>query len=457
MPRSKKKMFLQTIVFCVLIGSILFFNGNTVAVKAGTEDVYKNLELLTEVLRQIEKNYVEPQENRKLVQGAIKGMVQSLDPHSTFLSKEEHQDLLSETKGSFSGIGIEITVRDNVLTVVSPIEGSPAYKAGIQAGDKIVKIDGKVAADMTLPEAVKSIRGEKGTKVNLTIMREGAEKPLEFTVTRDVIPIKSVRSTVLTPKIAYVRVSNFQSKTTNDLSAELEKLENGRKLEGLILDLRNNPGGLLSQAIDVSDLFLDSGVIVSTKGRESSQDMKAAAHKKKTDRSYPIIVLVNGGSASAAEIVAGALQDNKRALILGTKTFGKGSVQTILPLGNNTAIKLTTSRYFTPNGRSIQAKGISPDITVEEATINGVEQQGAFNLREADLERHLSNGNKDEEEKKPESPSIKLPAPPKADPKGKDGKADSSKLAPGEIVSKNDYQLNQAFNLLKGLQILQRK
>jgi len=390
MPRNNRRFFLQIIAFCLLIGSILFFNGNAVVVKAGTGESYRSLELLTEVLRQIEKNYVEPQDDQKLVQGAIKGMVQSLDPHSSFLSKDEHQDLLSETKGSFSGIGIEITVRDNVLTVVSPIEGSPAYKAGMQAGDKIIKIDGKVAADMTLPEAVKSIRGEKGTKVTLTVMREGAEKPLEFTVTRDVIPIRSVRSTVLTPEIAYVRISNFQSKTTNDLSAELEKLEDGRRLEGLILDLRNNPGGLLSQAIDVSDQFLDSGVIVSTKGRESSQDMKASAHKKKTDRSYPIIVLVNGGSASAAEIVAGALQDNKRALILGTKTFGKGSVQTIIPLSDGSGLRLTTAMYYTPSGRSIQANGIEPDVEVK--FIPPVEEDGkekARMVREKDLKGHL--------------------------------------------------------------------
>jgi carboxyl-terminal processing protease len=398
MPGDNKRLFFQTIVFCLLIGSILFFNGNAVVVKAGTGEAYKNLELLTEVLRQIEKNYVEPQDNQKLVQGAIKGMVQSLDPHSSFLSKEEHQDLLSETKGSFSGIGVEITVRDNVLTVVSPIEGSPAYKAGMQAGDKIIKIDGKVAADMTLPEAVKSIRGEKGTKVTLTIMREGVEKPLEFTVVRDVIPIRSVRSTVLTPKIGYVRISNFQSKTTNDLSAELEKLENGGKMEGLILDLRNNPGGLLSQAIDVSDLFLDSGVIVSTKGRESSQDMKATAHKKKTDRNYPIIVLVNGGSASAAEIVAGALQDNKRALILGTKTFGKGSVQTIIPLSDGSGLRLTTAMYYTPSGRSIQASGIEPDVEVK--FIPPVEEDAkdkARMVREKDLKGHLPGGDSGEE------------------------------------------------------------
>lgn len=393
MPRDNKRFIFQISLVCILIGSILFFNGNRFVVTAGTGDVYKNLELLTETLRQIEKNYVEPQDSQKLIQGAIKGMVQSLDPHSTYLTKEEHQELLTETRGQFSGIGIEITVRDNVLTVVSPIEGSPAYKAGIHAGDKIIKIDGKPAADMTLPEAVKSIRGEKGTKVTLTVMREGVEKPLDFTVIRDVIPLKSVRSTLLNPNIAYVRISNFQSKTTSDLSAELEKLEKGRKLEGLILDLRNNPGGLLSQAIDVSDLFLESGVIVSTKGRESSQDMKATAHKKKSDRTYPIIVLVNGGSASAAEIVAGALQDNKRAIVLGTKTFGKGSVQTIIPLSDGSGLRLTTAMYYTPNGRSIQASGIEPDVEVKFIPPVGEEEKDKGRMvREKDLKGHLPGG-----------------------------------------------------------------
>jgi carboxyl-terminal processing protease len=431
MPRNNKRSFLQTIVFCLLIGCILFWNGNASVVKAGTAEGYKSLELFTEVLRQIEKSYVEPEDEQKLIQGAIKGMVQSLDPHSSYLTKEEHQDLLSETKGSFSGVGVEITVRDNVLTVVSPIEGTPAYKAGIQAGDKIVKIDGKLAADMTLSEAIKSIRGEKGTKVTLTIMREGAEKPLEFTVTRDVIPIRSVRSTLLTPKIAYVRISNFQSKTTNDLSAELEKLETGHKLEGLILDLRNNPGGLLSQAIDVSDLFLDSGVIVSTKGRESSQDMKATAHKKKTERTYPIIVLVNGGSASAAEIVAGALQDNKRALILGTKTFGKGSVQTIIPLSDGSGLRLTTAMYYTPSGRSIQASGIEPDVEVK--FIPPVEEDAkdkARMIREQDLKGHLpgNSGEENDTEKRTEE-------------KGNDKKAK-------ELIEK-DNQVREAMQLLQ--------
>ena len=391
MRLKNKRVLMQFFLLSLVVGMILFFNGNSRSVTAGTGEVYKNIELFTEVLRQIEKSYVEPQDSQKLIQGAIKGMVQSLDPHSSFMTKEEHQELLMETKGSFSGVGIEITIRDNLLTVVSPIEGTPAYKAGIQAGDKIIKIDGKLTTEMTLPEAVKGIRGEKGTKVNLTIMREGADKPLEFSLTRDLIPIKSVRSYLLTPDIAYVRISNFQSKTAQDLSDALEKIENEGKLRGLILDLRNNPGGLLSQAIEVSDLFLDSGVIVSTRGRDSAQDLQATAHKEKTERDYPIIVLVNGGSASAAEIVAGALQDNKRAVILGTKTFGKGSVQTIIPLSDGSGLRLTTAMYYTPSGRSIQASGISPDVEMKFIPPAEELKDSAGTIREKDLKGHMEN------------------------------------------------------------------
>jgi carboxyl-terminal processing protease len=390
----KNKISLFGIILLILlVGGILLINGSPRPVKADTDDIYKDMETLTEVLRLIEKDYVEPESPQKLIQGAIKGMVQSLDPHSSFLTKEEHQELLTETKGTFSGVGIEISFRDNVLTVVSPIEGTPAYKAGIQAGDRIIRIDGKLTNDMSLLDAVKAIRGEKGTKVSLTIMREGTDKPLEFSLTRDEIPIKSVRSFLLAPKIGYVRISTFQAKTAQDLNTELEGLEKGQKLGGLILDLRNNPGGLLSQAIDVADLFLDSGIIVSTKGRDSSQDMKATAHKEKIERKYPIVVLVNGGSASASEIVAGALQDNKRALILGTRTFGKGSVQTILPLSDGSGLRLTTAMYYTPSGRSIQASGIVPDVELKfmPPTHQEEKENSLTPIREKDLRGHMLN------------------------------------------------------------------
>ena len=398
---KNKKQFVEIILLSLLMLGILSFNGNSRDVKADTSDIYKNIEIFTEVLRQIEDNYVEPQETQKLIYGAIKGMVQSLDPHSSFMTKEEHKELLIETKGTFSGVGIEITLRDNILTVVSPIEGTPAYEAGIKSGDKIIKIDNKPTNDISITDAVKRIRGPKGSKVKLTIKREAVDKPLEFLITRDVIPLISVRSYILTPEIGYIRISNFQSKTTGDLSKALEKIEDGRKLKGLILDLRNNPGGLLSQAIKVSDVFLDSGIIVSTKGRKSSQDMQIPAHKNEKERNYPIIVLVNEGSASAAEIVAGALQDNKRALILGTKTFGKGSVQTILPLSDGSGLRLTTAKYYTPSGRSIQLSGILPDINMRfvPATEKELKEIPNF-VREKDLRGHMPRETEDEETEK---------------------------------------------------------
>ena len=403
MPIRNKKIFLDMILISLLIGGILFINGNRRDVKADTSETYESSEVFTEVLRQIEKNYVEPQDSKKLIYGAIKGLVQSLDPHSSFMTKDEHKELLIETKGIFSGVGIEISIRDNVITVVSPIEGTPAFEAGLKAGDKIVKIDDQPTTDMTLLDAVKHIRGPKGSKVKLTVMRVGEEMPLDFTITRDQIPLKSVRHFLLTPDVAYVRVSTFQSKTEKDLSTTLDRLEKGRDLKGLVLDLRNNPGGLLSQAIGVADLFLDSGLIVSTQGRNSSQDIRESAKKNKKARLYPIIVLVNGGSASASEIVAGALQDNKRALTLGTKTFGKGSVQTILPLSDGSGLRLTTAKYYTPSGRSIQASGITPDIEMKfipfEEKKDEKKPLPRF-LQEKDLKGHLpEEANKGEEKK----------------------------------------------------------
>ncbi|MCJ7775209.1 MAG: S41 family peptidase, partial [Desulfobulbaceae bacterium] len=386
MSITKKRITLNIVLIFLFVGGALFLSGSDGEVGADTKDVYKNIEIFTEVLRQIEKSYVEPPDAQELIYGAIKGMVNNLDPHSSFMTKEEYRELMLETKGSFTGIGVEITVKDNVLTVVSPIEGTPADKVGMKAGDKIIKIEDTRTKDMSLMEAVKKIRGPKGTKVNLTIMREGEAKPLEFSITRGVIPLISVRQYFLTPEIGYVRVSNFQSKTVNDLSEALEEMEKGREIKGLVLDLRNNPGGLLSQAIEVSDLFLNSGLIVSTKGRISSQNITATAHADKKSRTYPIIVLVNSGSASAAEIVAGALQDNKRALVLGTRTFGKGSVQTILPLSDGSGLRLTTARYYTPSGKSIQSSGFVPDIELDFTPPNEKQKKdvGKF-VREEDL------------------------------------------------------------------------
>jgi len=318
------------------------------------------------------------------------------------MSPDEYAELMIETKGSFSGVGIEITIRDNILTVISPIEGTPAFKAGIKAGDQIIMIGGKSAKNSSIMEAVKLIRGPKGSKIKLTIRRKGLDKPIDFLITRDVIPIKSVRSFFLPFDIGYIRVSNFQSDTGQKLSEALKEMEDKRKLKGLILDLRNNPGGLLSQAVKVADEFLDSGLIVSVKSRDNKEE-KSVAHKNGKPRKYPVVVLVNEGSASASEIVAGALQDNKRALILGSTTFGKGSVQTLFPLSDGSGLRLTTAIYYTPSGRSIQASGIEPDIKVafmppkEKPTVKKYHV-----IRERDLEGHIKEESleiKEEEEK----------------------------------------------------------
>jgi carboxyl-terminal processing protease len=436
MKPGKRKTFLSILLACLLVAGVLFFHGNQEEVKADTDAVYKNIELFTEVLREVEKNYVEPQDTQKLIYGAIKGMVRSLDPHSSFMTKDEYQELMTETKGSFSGVGIEITIKDDVLTVVSPIEGTPAYKAGVKAGDRIIKIEGKSTKGMTLLDAVKNIRGPKGSKVELTIARKGQRDPLTFKIKRDVIPLKSVRHYQLTPEIGYVRISNFQSHTTRDLKEALHELEKRDTLKGLVLDLRNNPGGLLSQAVKVSDLFLDEGVIVSTRGRDTAQNISMSAHKNGTERKYPIIVLVNGGSASASEIVAGALQDNKRALILGTRTFGKGSVQTIIPLGDGSGLRLTTARYYTPSGRSIQLSGIVPDVRVEFVPpTDGKESKKPHFLREEDLKGHMENDRAAKEKAKEKSQE-------------KDGKV--------KDLLKKDNQVRYALQLLESWEIFSK-
>jgi carboxyl-terminal processing protease len=415
----------------LIVCGALFLKGNNYEVNADTKDVYKNIELFTEVLRQIENNYVETQEPKDLIYGAIKGMIRDLDPHSSFMTKEEYSEFMLETKGSFTGIGIEITIKDNILTVVSPIEDTPAYKAGIKAGDKIFKVENEPTKDMTMLEAVKKIRGPKGTKVNLTILREGSDKPLEFSITRDVIPLKSVRHNLLSPDIAYIRISNFQSKTAEDLSSVIKELKKERKIKGLILDLRNNPGGLLSQAIEVSDIFLDSGIIVSTKGRNNAHNITASAHENSTKIDYTIIILVNGGSASAAEIVSGALQDNKKALILGTRTFGKGSVQTILPLSDGSGLRLTTARYYTPSGKSIQSSGITPDIEIafmpqEEKK----EKKETHFFREEDLEGNVLDNDSDTRE-------------------SEKSRQDSDRDEFAKNLLEKDNQIRQAFQLLQ--------
>ncbi|MEJ2660968.1 MAG: S41 family peptidase [Desulfobacteraceae bacterium] len=379
------------------------------------EDTYEGLKVFSDVIDLVEKTYVDPVEPKKLIENAIQGMVSSLDPHSSLLTPEAFKELQIDTQGEFTGIGIHVTMRDNLVTVISPIEGTPAYKAGIKAGDKIIKVDGTATED--LRDAVKRMRGPKGTEVIITIIREGEPKPLDFKLIRDVIPIYSVKSTRLQSGYGYVWVTNFRENTYDDLVKALNELESSNKpMKGLVFDLRDNPGGVLDQAIQISDLFLDKGIIMTSKGRLKRHNRTYYAHKDDSKpHPYPIVVLINGGSASASEIVAGALQDQKRALIVGTTSFGKGSVQAIENLRDGYALKLTIARYYTPSGRSIQAKGVEPDIVVEHKIIETAKSDQQRLFKEKDLANHLNAEpgpaqkgkqapKKGEDKQKPQSP-----------------------------------------------------
>ena len=425
----------------------------------------EELRTFAEVFNAIKQGYVEPVEDKKLITNAISGMLSNLDPHSAYLDADSFKELQVGTQGEFGGLGIEVGMEDGFVKVVSPIEDTPAFRAGIKAGDLIVKLDDSPVKGMTLSDAVKRMRGKPKTPITLTIVRKGEQKPIIVTLNREVIKVQSVKSKLVEPGYGYVRLTQFQENTGPSLVKHLSDLYKDGNLKGLVLDLRNDPGGLLNGAVGVSAAFLPAKtLVVSTDGRtpdakhqyfataddylRSSRDdylkgMPAEAKK------VPMVVLVNGGSASASEIVAGALQDHKRAIVMGTQTFGKGSVQTVLPLPGNTAIKLTTARYYTPSGRSIQAKGIVPDIVVEESA-NGASSHDR--LREADLDRHLSN-DKDKEAAPQKAKESKT----NGKPKGKDEEDKTEPLPPTELASKNDYQLNQALNLLKGLQIMQNK
>ncbi|MFZ2302057.1 MAG: S41 family peptidase [Gallionella sp.] len=429
----------------------------------------EELRAFSEVFGRIKSDYVEPVTDKKLITEAINGMLNGLDPHSAYLDTESFKELQVGTQGEFGGLGIEVGMEDGLVKVISPIEDTPAYHAGIKSGDLIIKLDDTLVKGLTLNDAVKRMRGKPGSKIVLTIIRKDEPKPLTFTLVRAIIKVQSVKSKLFEPGYAFVRITQFQEHTGENLATALENLikQNQGPLKGLVLDLRNDPGGLLAGAVGVSAAFLaKDALVVYTEGRTEDAKMRLVASPEnylrgngKSDylknlpdsiKSVPLVVLVNGGSASASEIVAGALQDHKRAVIMGTQTFGKGSVQTVLPLGNNTAIKLTTARYYTPGGRSIQAKGIVPDILVEDPATG---QEGSFRLREADLNKHLANDKPQSEKpqnEKPDSGSKTIPPPP--GPKG-----DSTKLAPTEFGAKNDYQLNQALNLLKGMQILHGK
>ena len=397
------------------------------------------LRTFTEVFAKVKSDFVETIDDRQLIENAIRGMLEGLDPHSAYLDKESYSELQEGTSGEFGGLGIEVGMEDGYIKVISPIDGTPAAKSGIQAGDLIIKLDEKSVRGMSLNEAVDLMRGKPGTDIDLSVVREGQDTPLDFTITRAIITAQSVRSEILEPGYGYARISSFQTHTAEDLRKAIEKLKNEakekEKLKGLILDLRNNPGGILNAAVGVSDLFLDSGMIVYTEGRIADSKLKFTAKPSDILRDAPIIVLVNGGSASASEIVAGALQDHERAIIMGEQTFGKGSVQTILPMNNEAAVKLTTARYFTPSGRSIQASGIKPDIIIENIRVNSEESISNGMVKESDLSGHLDKGSaeKDEKDKKNKS------------------KKEKDKNAPS--LAETDYQLYEALNVLKALAI----
>jgi carboxyl-terminal processing protease len=409
-----RKAFRWALVCTIVLAAAFVGPGVYRGLSDSREDTYKELKVFSDVLDMVQKNYVDEVDSKKLIEDAIQGMVGSLDPHSSLLTPDAFKELQIDTQGEFTGIGIHVTMRENMVTVISPIEGTPAYRAGIQAGDKIIKVDGVVTED--LRDAVKRMRGPKGTKVTITILREGETKPLDIDLVRDLIPIDSVKWKTLESGYGYVWVTHFRDNTYDDLVKALDRLESGKTpLKGLVLDLRDNPGGVLDQAIRISDLFLDKGVIMTSKGRLNRHTHVYQAHKDDAKpRHYPMVVLINGGSASASEIVAGALQDHKRALVLGTTSFGKGSVQAIENLRDGYALKLTIARYYTPSGRSIQAKGVEPDILVRHHILDEKEPTDqATRLKERDLANHLDAEGQPkqqfEQEKEPEATDVDNP------------------------------------------------
>ncbi|HLF38961.1 MAG TPA: S41 family peptidase [Burkholderiales bacterium] len=466
--RKKLNQF-GLLVIGVLIGVAVSLNFSAVAQKGATTAPLpiEELRAFTEVFGRVKSDYVESVDDKKLITEAINGMLTGLDPHSAYLDQEAFRELQVGTQGEFGGLGIEVGMEDGFVKVVAPIDDTPAARAGLKPGDLIVKLDDTSVKGMTLTEAVKRMRGRPNTQITLTVVRKGETKPIVVTLTRAVIKIQSVKSKLLEPGYAYFRVSQFQEQTGENLARAVERQfkENPGAMKGIVLDLRNDPGGLLNGAVAVSAAFLPAGsLVVYTDGRTEDSKMKLNARpedylrgRMKEDynrrlpadaKTVPMVVLVNAGSASASEIVAGALQDHKRAVIMGQPTFGKGSVQTILPLGNNTAIKLTTARYYTPNGRSIQAKGIMPDIPLDDGAS---ERAVSLKLREADLTKHLTDNGKDakdEEQAKAAAAAAKhynfTPAP-----RPKDIDEKLLRPQPGEVVSEHDYELNQAIAFLK--------
>ncbi|QEQ97893.1 S41 family peptidase [Neptunomonas concharum] len=423
--KAKTKLSLAILSMCLSVHA---------AAEAVKDDLVQPLPLeelrrFSEVFDRIKNAYVEPVDDAKVLEDAIRGMIAGLDPHSSYLEPDAFEELQEHTSGEFGGVGIEISQDDGFIRVIAPIDDTPAEKAGIKSGDLITRLDGEPIQNMGIDEAINRMRGEPGTSIVLTIVRKGEDKPREIKVVRAIIHVASVKQRMLGEDFGYLRITQFQSNTGADLKKAMVKLEANRALKGLVLDLRNNPGGVLQAAVDVVDAFISEGKIVYTEGRLKSADTSFMASKDTVIGDIPVVVLINGGSASASEIVAGALQDHKRAVIMGTGSFGKGSVQTILPLAEKRALKLTTARYFTPSGRSIQAQGILPDVVVEEAELKRVESQEF--LKEKDLSRHLFNGQTEEE-------------------------ADKALIDATKGLSQRDYQLYEALNLLKALTIVGR-
>ncbi len=446
---------------------IFVFSSLTNAKEANGEaevstNTYDKLKVFSEILSILEATYVEEINSKEIIDGAINGMLRTLDPHTSYMPPDAYKQMQVETAGKFGGLGIEITMRDGILTIVSPIEDTPAFKAGVKPGDKIVKIEDESTLDMSLSDAVSILRGKKGTPVKITILREGLKEPKEITIVRDEIKVKSVKNKMYQGNIGYVKIRNFTKTTSSDLDKALKKFKNNR-IQKLVLDLRNNPGGLLNQAVEVTDRFLDEeNLIVYTKGRTEDQNLRRfSTHELKNDSSYPMIILVNGGSASASEIVAGALQDLGRAIILGTQTFGKGSVQTIIPLSDGSALRLTTARYYTPSGRVIQENGIVPDIIVEtsarsakEKSEKEIKEEKASKekekirrfLRERDLKKHLK-GKKSIEEDDETSDEIS---------EVNEKETITKEMALLEAELSKDPQLKEAISLLRGWSIMSR-
>ena len=432
----RQKNFLILIIG-IFLGALISIGGAVLAEKStgtGTDAIpFEGLKTFSEVYGRIRQDYVEPVTDSKLLEDAIRGMLAGLDPHSAYLDEEEYNELKVGTTGQFGGLGIEVGMENGFVKVIAPIDDTPAQKAGVKAGDLIIRLDDKPVKGMTLNDAVKIMRGEPGSRIILTIVREGVEKPLKIKIVRDVIKVRSVKSRTLEDGYGYVRITSFQSKTGDNVNEAINALKKDGELKGLVLDLRNNPGGVLNAAVAVSDAFLEDGLIVYTDGRVEDAKMKFNATPDDILDGAPMVVLINAGSASASEIVAGALQDHKRAILMGEKTFGKGSVQTILPTSNGGAVKLTTARYYTPSGRSIQAEGISPDVAISRVKLEAVAQSEFDPIKEADLVNHLDNGKAGSK---------------KGGGKGKDDKE--------EALALQDYPLNEALNLLKGINIVRK-